>query len=304
MQLSRNPAIQKSLESSLSTALLIIKLIIPLYILADILLYFDLLSHVTFLFTPITSFLGLPSEAAMAIGAGVLLNLYAGIAFAAPLGLTPYQWTILAVFLGVCHSMIVETAIMKRLGISYTYSIILRVVAAFVTVLPVMMMPESFFGTVKQGTAVLKQYDSFMVMLVGSFTDSLILSIKIIGLIALVIFFMDWLKSTRLMKEYASKVNASFSIIVGLLLGIIYGAGILVREVDAGHLTRKDVLFISTFLMICHSIIEDGLLFVIFGANYWVIIGVRLAAAFIFSFFFLYLFTTVLPMPVVKEDKA
>lgn len=304
MQLSRNPAIQKSLESSLSTALLIIKLIIPLYILADILLYFDLLSHVTFLFTPITSFLGLPSEAAMAIGAGVLLNLYAGIAFAAPLGLTPYQWTILAVFLGVCHSMIVETAIMKRLGISYTYSIILRVVAAFVTVLPVMMMPESFFGTVKQGTAVLKQYDSFMVMLVGSFTDSLILSIKIIGLIALVIFFMDWLKSTRLMKEYASKVNSSFSIIVGLLLGIIYGAGILVREVDAGHLTRKDVLFISTFLMICHSIIEDGLLFVIFGANYWVIIGVRLAAAFIFSFFFLYLFTTVLPMPVVKEDKA
>ncbi len=298
-------ALQQSFESSLRSALLIIKLIVPLYILADILLYFDLLRHLTFLFAPITSFLDLPAEAAMAVAAGILLNLYAAIAFAAPLGLTPYQWTILAVFLGVCHSLIVECAVMKRLGVSSIYSVFLRGTMAFVTVLPVMIMPASFFGNrVEQGTAVLKQYDSFSTMLIGSVTNALLLSIKIIVLIAGIIFFMDWLKSTRIMKEYSGRVNSSFSIIVGQLLGITYGAGILIREVDAGHLDRKDIFFIATFLMICHSIIEDALLFVIFGANYWVIIGVRVAAAFIISFFLLFLFSTFLPVQrVVKGVK-
>ena len=298
-------ALQQSFESSLRSALLIIKLIVPLYILADILLYFDLLRHLTFLFAPITSFLDLPTEAAMAVAAGILLNLYAAIAFAAPLGLTPYQWTILAVFLGVCHSLIVECAVMKRLGVSSIYSVFLRGTMAFVTVLPVMIMPASFFGSrVEQGTAVLKQYDSFSTMLTGSVSNALLLSIKIIVLIAGIIFFMDWLKSTRIMKEYSGRVNSSFSIIVGQLLGITYGAGILIREVDAGHLDRKDIFFIATFLMICHSIIEDALLFVIFGANYWVIIGVRVAAAFIISFFLLSLFSTFLPVQrVVKSVK-
>ena len=298
-------ALQQSFESSLRSALLIIKLIVPLYILADILLYFDLLRHLTFLFAPITSFLDLPTEAAMAVAAGILLNLYAAIAFAAPLGLTPYQWTILAVFLGVCHSLIVECAVMKRLGVSSIYSVFLRGIMAFVTVLPVMIMPASFFGSrVEQGTAMLKQYDSFSTMLTGSVSNALLLSIKIIVLIAGIIFFMDWLKSTRIMKEYSGRVNSSFSIIVGQLLGITYGAGILIREVDAGHLDRKDIFFIATFLMICHSIIEDALLFVIFGANYWVIIGVRVAAAFIISFFLLSLFSTFLPVQrVVKSVK-
>ncbi|MEA2114639.1 MAG: nucleoside recognition protein [Thermodesulfobacteriota bacterium] len=298
-------ALQQSLESSLRSALLIIKLVVPLYILADTLLYFDLLRHLTFLFAPITAYLDLPAEAAMAVAAGILLNLYAAIAFAAPLGLTPYQWTILAVFLGVCHSLIVECAVMKRLGVSSVYSVVLRGVMAFVTVVPVMIMPASFFGSrVEQGTAVLTQYDSFQVMLIASLGNALLLSIKIIVLIAGIIFFMDWLKSTRIMKEYANRVNSSFSIIVGQLLGITYGAGILIREVDAGHLGRRDVFFIATFLMICHSIIEDALIFVIFGANYWVIVGVRVAAAFIISFSFLYLFSTVLPVQrVVKGVK-
>ncbi len=35
--------------------------------------------------------------------------------------------------------------------------------------------------------------------------------------------------------------------------------------------------------MICHAIIEDTLLFVIFGANIWVIVTLRVIFAFIFA---------------------
>lgn len=288
----RKKVLAGSLRSALQSGILILKLVIPLYILADILLYFDLLKYISFLFAPITSFLDLPGEAAMAIAAGVVLNLYAAVAFAAPLGLDPYQWTILAVFLGVCHSMVVESAIMKKLGISYAYSVVLRGTMAFVTVFPVLLMPRSFFGseTLAQQITV-QRFDSFSSMLQASLLNALLLSGKIILLISVIIVILDWIKSTRVMQAYTRKVNTSFSILVGQLLGITYGAGILIREADSGHLQRRDIFFIATFLMICHSIIEDALLFVLFGANYWVIIGVRISFALSASFLLLQLFS-------------
>jgi len=282
----------ESLRSSLQSGVLIIKLVVPLYILADILLYFDLLKYISFLFTPITSLLDLPADAAMAIAGGVLLNLYAAIAFAAPLGLDAYQWTILAVFLGVCHSMVVESAIMKKLGISYAYSIVLRGTMAFVSVIPIMLMPDSFF-TNKEPVQqlLLPEYLSFTAMILDSLLKAIILSGKLILLIALIIVFMDIIKSTRFMQVYTGKVNTSFSIIVGQLLGITYGAGILIREANNGHLSKRDIFFIATFLMICHSIIEDALLFVLFGANYLVIVGVRIVIALSVSLLLLQLFS-------------
>jgi hypothetical protein len=124
-------------------------------------------------------------------------------------------------------------------------------------------------------------------MLLASAQKATLLSIKIIFLISLIIFLLDWLKSTKFMREYAKKVNTSFSIIVGQLLGITYGAGILINEAKSGNLDRQEIFFIATFLMISHSVLEDALLFVIFGANYWIIIGVRLLMAFLVSFILL-----------------
>lgn len=281
----------ESLRSAVTSGLLILKFVVPLYILADILLYFDLLKHLGFLFAPFTGLLHLPPEAAVSLAGGVFINIYAGIAFAAPLGLTPYQWTVLAVFLGVCHSMVVESAIMAKLGIATLYSVLLRSLGACLTVLPVLWMPTSWFATTAQGKAMpVTQYAGFMDMLFQSLSKSLLLSVEIIALISLIIVVMDLLKSTRVLQAHLDKVSTSFSIIAGQLLGITYGAGVLLREAGRGALSRADIFFIGTFLMICHSIVEDVLLFVLFGANYLVIIGVRLAAALVLSPILLYFF--------------
>lgn len=119
------------------------------------------------------------------------------------------------------------------------------------------------------------------------------LSAKIILLISLIIVVMDLLKSTKILQAHLAKVNTSFSIIAGQLLGITYGAGILLREASRGSLSRENIFFIGTFLMICHSIVEDVLLFVLFGANYWIIIGVRLTAAVLISWTLLRVFRVI-----------
>jgi hypothetical protein len=186
--------------------------------------------------------------------------------------------------------MIVECAIMAKLGISYGYSIVLRGAGACLTVLPVLFMPASFFGTERQTqTIVTPHYDSFWHMIGHSSINAMVLTVEIIALISLIIVVMDLLKSTAWLQRHLT----SFSIIAGQLLGITYGAGILIREATIGTLSREDIFFIGTFLMICHSIVEDVLLFVLFGANYWIIIGLRLTAAFLLSFILVRVFRVI-----------
>ena len=120
-------------------------------------------------------------------------------------------------------------------------------------------------------------------MLYQSALQSLVLSVKIIVLISAIIVVMDLIRASSFVKRQMERVNTLFSILVGQLLGITYGAAILVREVRQGSLSQRDIFFISTFLMICHSIIEDILLFVIFGANFWVIFSTRIMAAVLLS---------------------
>lgn len=282
---------KQTLHSSLKSSILILKLVIPLYIFADILLYFGWLDYISFIFEPITNVLHLPKETALALAAGVFLNIYAAIAFAAPLGLSPYEWTILGLFLGVCHSMLIESAIMKKLGITVRYAFSLRVSMAFLAVIPLGFMPLSWFGEkAVLNTQKKEVFDSFFSMIENSLYGSLVLSAKVILLIVSIIFLMDFIKSTKIVQEYQQKVSASFSIIAGLILGITYGAGILINEAKSGALSKKEIFYIGTFLMICHSIIEDTLLFVIFGANYWILVLVRLVYAIIFSYILVKIF--------------
>ncbi len=274
--------LRQSLQAALSSAILILKLVVPFYILADTLLYFDLLRPVSFLFSPVTSVLQLPAETAMAICAAVFLNLYAAVAFAAPLGLSSYEWTVLGVFLGVCHSLPVENSIMKKLGIGFFYSTFLRIIMAFLAVLPLFFLPISLFTGKSSGKTIqLTHYSSIPDLLLHSLLNAAILSAKIIILITIISFLMDAIKRTKFITNYGERVQTSFSLLTGQLLGITYGAGILFKEAESGNLSKKDIFYIGTFLMICHGIIEDPLLFAIFGANYWVIVVIRLATAFI-----------------------
>jgi len=278
--------LKDTFNTSMQSAWTVIKLIIPLYILSDLLLYFNLLDYVSFLFEPITEILSLPKEAAVGIAAGMLFNLYSAIAFLAPLDMNAFQWTIIATFLGIAHSLIIENTIMKKIGIPHLYSLLLRVSVAFIAIIPLYYLPKYFFIDIaSKGEEVAKvSYTNILDLLTGSFYNASILSIKVITLVTIIIFLMDLLKSTKQLKHYQKNANRLFSIIAGLILGIIYGAGILINEAKSGNLSKVDIFYISTFLMICHSIIEDVLLFVIFGANGFIVLIVRLVMAIVLSY--------------------
>jgi len=278
----------QTLKSSLRSALIILKFVIPIYIIADILYFYNTLAYVAFLIEPFTSFLGLPAEASLAIISGMFLNIYAAVAFAAPLDMTAHQWSILAVFSGVCHSLVVESVIMKKIGISNTYSYSLRFFGGLFIAFLVTLMPASWFeATLTDNVFTKTTYDSIEALIYGSIFSAISLSIKIILLITILIFIMDFIKTRKFIIQSQKNVSKGFSLTVGVLLGITYGAGILIDEVKSGNISKKDIFYIGTFLMICHAIIEDTLLFVIFGADFTMVILIRTIAAIIFSYILL-----------------
>ncbi|MEA3512725.1 MAG: nucleoside recognition protein [Campylobacterota bacterium] len=279
---------KETLYKSLQSGWIIIKLVIPIYILADILYFYNTLSYISFLIEPFTTIIGLPAETSLAIISGMFLNLYAAVAFAAPLELTPHQWSILAVFLGVCHSLVVESVIMKKIGIPNIYSYSLRFFVGLFLAYLTYLMPSSWFdATLSDAVFEKTTYETFSALIVGSISSAISLTIKIILLITALIFIMDFIKTRKFILESQKNVSKSFSIVVGVFLGITYGAGILIDEAKSGNISKDDLFYIGTFLMICHAIIEDTLLFVIFGADFTMVIAIRTIAAIVLSYLFL-----------------
>lgn len=279
---------KQTMKTSLQSVWIILKLVIPIYIIADILFYYNVLSYVSFIVEPFTSLLGLPPETSLSIISGMFLNVYGAVAFAAPLDLSVHQWSILAVFIGICHSLVVESVIMKKLGFSNLYSYWLRIIAGFIVAFLTALMPSSWFSSsLTDSTFETVNYSSLSELLYNSFLNSISLTVKIIVLIVALVFIMDFIKSRNFIKESKKNVSKGFSLMVGIFLGITYGGGILINEANSGKIQKRDIFYIGTFLMICHAIIEDTLLFVIFGADFTLVVVIRTISAIIISYILL-----------------
>ncbi|MBS4015356.1 MAG: hypothetical protein KGZ86_02850 [Candidatus Latescibacteria bacterium] len=62
-------------------------------------------------------------------------------------------------------------------------------------------------------------------------------------------------------------------LLAGVILGIIYGAGIIDDLIKRENVSRQQVLLVAVFLSMCHAVFEDTGLFLMLGANlFWITI--------------------------------
>ena len=73
--------------------------------------------------------------------------------------------------------------------------------------------------------------------------------------------------------------RVAFPFLAGLFLGIVFGSGVIISFAKDGTLTKRDLVIVLVFLGICHSIIEDTVIFAALGANWLVLISCRLVLA-------------------------
>lgn len=77
--------------------------------------------------------------------------------------------------------------------------------------------------------------------------------------------------------------QAAFPLVVGLFVGVTYGAAVIIEYTRQGSLSKRDMMLCGVFLAINHSMIEDNLLFGALGANLLILFPIRLIMAFLMT---------------------
>lgn len=89
--------------------------------------------------------------------------------------------------------------------------------------------------------------------------------------------FLEWFST--LLEPFISFLRlpkeAALPLVIGVVFGITYGAGVILQASREGTLKQRDFLLICLFFAINHGLIEDTLLFSRLGAKGWILLLVR-----------------------------
>jgi hypothetical protein len=65
----------------------------------------------------------------------------------------------------------------------------------------------------------------------------------------------------------------------GLVFGLAYGAGVMIQAVKEDGVSKKDATLAFIFLVACHAVVEDTLIFIPLGIPVLPLLLVRLVTA-------------------------
>ena len=78
-----------------------------------------------------------------------------------------------------------------------------------------------------------------------------------------------------LLKLLTLPQEAAFPLLAGIFFGIVLGSALIIDSAREGYLKKRDLILIGIFLSISHSVVEDTVIFAVFGANPFIVLAVR-----------------------------
>jgi hypothetical protein len=73
--------------------------------------------------------------------------------------------------------------------------------------------------------------------------------------------------------------NTSTTLVTGLLIGLAYGAGVMIQAVQEEGVSKKDATLAFIFLVACHAVVEDTLVFIPLGIPVLPLLLIRVITA-------------------------
>ena len=268
----------------------ICKIIIPMSLLVALLQWSGWLYEADVVLKPLMGWLNLPSEAALPIISGLVINLYATMAAITVVPFTVGQMTLIAIFSLIAHNLIIEGIIQHRSGINAFTITLVRIGAAILTVLVV----SQFIGDTSEsvaGLAEITSESSFVEVLREWAVDTLLLLTKIFGIIMFVMIVLESLTalgwseylfnfSRPLMKLLGLSRLTAMLWVTAVIFGLMYGGVVIQDEVKRGDLTKTELRHLHVSIGINHSMVEDPALFMALGLNgFWLWIPKLIMAA-------------------------
>lgn len=126
-------SIKNGFRKGLLTLWKLTKIVVPVYFLITFLKMTSILDIISSWFEPTMSLIGLPGEASIVLVLGNFVNLYAALGAISSLSLTIKQITILAVMLSFSHSLLMESAVAKKTGVSLFIVLSIRIILAIIS---------------------------------------------------------------------------------------------------------------------------------------------------------------------------
>ena len=226
------------------------------------------------------SLLNLPSQAALPIISGMLINIYVAIAAMTAMPFTIEQMTLIAVFTLICHNLITEGIIQHKSGINVIKITLIRITAAILTVLIVSL----FFGDTSQSVAVPAPLTvaSPLFTVVKDWAINLIaLLLRILGILMAVMIVLEFSESLG-WTEYSIKFLRPLMRILGLseqtatlwitsaAFGLMYGGAITIDKARSGTFSKEELERLHISIGINHSMVEHPALFLALALNpFW-----------------------------------
>ncbi|MGP1461722.1 nucleoside recognition domain-containing protein [Tannerella sp.] len=277
--------IRSAVPKACRTCFWLLKIILPVSLLVRLLQYSGILAQVSVFLEPAFSFIGLPGETAIIFLTSVFTPLYAPMTLIASMPLTVREVTLIALMCLVSHNLLVECAVQGKTGSSFVGMFALRVVMSFVIAFAVhRIMPYEGYDTIVGSAAdtdvCTSLADVFILWLKSSLSITLLCFVIVSALMILHYLLEEFrlLKSlskamTPVMMFFGLPRNCSFLWLVGNIVGLSYGSAIMMEQLEANKISRRDGNLLNYHLAISHSQLEDTLIFAAIGAPFlWVML--------------------------------
>ncbi|MFK3937799.1 nucleoside recognition domain-containing protein [Alkalihalobacillus sp. NPDC078783] len=291
--------IKRGLLSGLATTWTLSKVIFPITLFITILGYTPVLHWLATLISPLMGMIGLTGEAAIPLVVGNALNLYAGIGAILSLDLTVKEVFILAIMLSFSHNLFVESAVAAKVGLRIPIIIAVRVGLALVSAFVINLIwqggsEQAVYGFGATAAPITAEPSGWLAILgegvLAGITGIAQLALIVIPLMLIVQIMREknWLKLIAnglapLTKLIGVDKNTSVTLASGLSIGLAYGAGVMIDAVKEDKVKKKDLYIVFIFLVACHAVVEDTLVFLILGIPVWPLLVIRLTAALVLT---------------------
>ena len=285
-------SIQKGLVNGLKTTWTLGKIIFPVTLIVYFLQFTPVLPWLIKIVSPFMGLLGLSGDAAIPIVLGNLLNLYAGIGAILTLDLTVKEVFIIAVMLSFSHNLLIESSVAIKAGVKLWMILSVRIGLAIVSAILINLIWHGGSQLAKYGL-VPKTVDEpnglWQILLeglekaaIGVFQLAVIviplmIMIQILRDIKWLDVFSKWMAPVT--KMLGMRPNTSTTLAAGLLFGLAFGAGVLIQSIQEDGVDKRDATVAFIFLVACHAIIEDTLIFIPLGIPIIPLFFIRLLTA-------------------------
>ena len=266
------------------------KILIPFVFIIKLLEVTGVVDVIAKAFAPLMGLIGLPTELGIIWVTALVVNIYAALILF--VNILPYldvsvaQITILTVAMLLCHNLLVESAISRSAGVSFLFTSFYRFVSALFVCF-ILNLIYSKFNYLNEPFSTSFTLEAPQSGLWFWLKDQMLYLIYIFVIVVALVAILEILKVIGIenflkrilvppLRFFGISESAMNIIIVGMTIGLQFGGGILIKEVNTAKIDKQSVFLSILMINLVHAIIEDTLLMLAVGGHYSGVIFARI----------------------------